>query len=281
MRDVHILSVPYDSALLGWRMGAGPRALLASGVMGRLLARGHTVRVSEIHPQSDLQPVEIRTAFEIAGQIALDVRIASELGALPVILAGNCGTALGAVAGLSPRRVGVAWFDAHGDYNTPETSRSGFLDGMSLATLTGRCWQGMAQSVDGFAPVAPADVLLLGARDLDEAEGANLEGAGILRFPPNSLGGLPSALDDVRSRVEELYVHVDLDVLDPTEAQANGYAAPDGLTVAQLLDTLGQLRSRFRIAALGITAYDPTCDPDGRIPLVVDQILDVVLSESA
>jgi len=279
VRDAHILSVPYDSALLGWRMGAGPRALLGSGLMGRLLARGHTVRVSEIHPQSDLQPVEIRTAFEIAGQIALDVRVAAELGALPVILAGNCGTALGAVAGLSPRRLGVAWFDAHGDYNTPETSRSGFLDGMSLATLTGRCWHAMAESVEGFAPVDPANVLLLGARDLDQAEGRNLEGAGIRRFPPDAFGGLSSALDDVRSRVDDMYVHVDLDVLDPSEAQANGYAAPDGLTVAQLLETLRQLRARFHIAALGLTAYDPTCDPDGRIPPVVDQILQTVLGE--
>jgi len=63
----------------------------------------------------------------------------------------------------------VLWFDAHGDFNTPESTLGGFLDGMALAIATGRCWTGLAATVPGFTPVAEENVVLVGARDLDRA----------------------------------------------------------------------------------------------------------------
>ena len=74
----------------------------------------------------------------------------------PLVLAGNCNAAVGVVAGLGPGAA-VLWCDAHADFNTPETTTGGFLDGMGLATVTGRCWTSMAARVPGFVPVAKLD----------------------------------------------------------------------------------------------------------------------------
>src|SRR5439155_26231921 len=107
---------------------------------------------------------------------AVEVRHAVRAGAFPIALSGNCGSAIGAIAGVG-EGTGVAWFDGHGDFNTPETTVSGFLDGMALAIATGRCFRPLARSVPGFVPVAGHDAFLVGARDLDPEERTALEGS--------------------------------------------------------------------------------------------------------
>lgn len=86
------------------------------------------------------------------------------------MLAGNCITAVGALAGIADSEPAVLWLDAHGDLNTPETTRSGFLDGMALVILTGRCWRSLAETVLGFRPVEERRVRHFGAHKLDDAE---------------------------------------------------------------------------------------------------------------
>jgi len=95
--------------------------------------------------------------FELMGRVADEVRSALEDGIFPLVLAGNCDTsALGGVGGLRlwdhAGNVGVVWFDAHGDFNTPEIDPVGFLDGQGLAILTGRCWQGRPGRSRGSSP---------------------------------------------------------------------------------------------------------------------------------
>ena len=68
----------------------------------------------------------------------------------PVVLAGNCNSYVGTLAGLETDRAGVSWFDAHGDFNTPETTTTGFLDGMGLAMASGRCWKAMPETIAWF-----------------------------------------------------------------------------------------------------------------------------------
>src|SRR5206468_12877100 len=99
------------------------------------------------------------------------VRAARAQGRFPVVLSGNCGASLGVVGGLmqarggaAARPLGVVWMDAHGDFNTPDTSASGFLDGMSLAALVGRCWRALTLVTPGVA-VPEHHVLHLGGRD--------------------------------------------------------------------------------------------------------------------
>ena len=95
------------------------------------------------------------------------------------MLAGNCLTTCGAVAGEAADS--IIWFDQHGDINTPETSSYGFLDGMALATALGLCWRPMANAIPGFHAVDPARCMLVDARDLDPDEKVLLDSLPIIR----------------------------------------------------------------------------------------------------
>ena len=278
-RAVRLIAVPYDSGIRGWRMGAGPIHLLESGLEAHLRARGQTIDTRWIEIPADPPPAEIRTTFQLAAAVAEAVRDARSASAFPVILSGNCSTAIGTLAALADADPAVVWLDAHADFNTPETTRSGFLDGMALALATGRCWRHMAATIRGFRPIPESRVCLIGTRDVDPAEAALLDASACTVLPPHDLPArLSATLDTLRRKAETVYLHVDLDVLDPSEARANAFAAPAGLRLSQLTDVISALRHHFHLGALALTAYDPSCDPEARIPAAVRRILDVALT---
>jgi len=247
-------------------MGAGPTHLVAAGLVDRLRATRRQVALRELAPTEGSWVAEIGTAFDLDRQLASAVAEARARGAFPLVLAGNCITSVGTIGGLSGATTGVLWFDAHGDFNTPETTVGGFLDGMALATLVGRCWTSLAAGVPGFAPVAEENVVLVGARDLDPAEAALLTASGVVHLHPEEAEGrLDAELERLGRRVGRLYVHVDLDVLDGSEGRANGYSGGRGLSRAALLDAIGMAGRHCRVAAGAITAYDPGYELDGAV----------------
>jgi arginase len=150
---------------------------------------------------------------------------------LPLIFAGECVTALGALKGLEPLNPAVLWYDAHGDFNTPETSPSGFLGGMPLAALVGR---GNADLMAGIelAPLAESDVIITDARDLDPEEGDNLRSSALTHLPD------ANALLTVPLPETPLYIHFDTDIVDSDEMPAMNYPVPGGPTNAQVAATL-------------------------------------------
>lgn len=177
-------------------------------------------------------------------QVAARVASADE----PVVIAsGDCTTSLAIVAGLQRRGVapGVIWLDAHGDFHTPHTTRSGYFGGMALAMLAGRAGASLAQSI-GLRPIAEDACVLAGARDLDPGEVGNLGSSAVRR------------VDDVASLVHEAlppppwYVHVDVDVIDPSELPPLRFPAPGGPSADAVADVLRALASRGAIAALGL-----------------------------
>ena len=258
-RGLSLISVPYHLGAPAVGMGRGPTALLERhGFAGAL---GDDVEVAVVDAPDASRP-EIARIFELARALSGLVRGARADGRLPLVLAGNCNSCLGTVAGLESDRLGVVWFDAHADFDTPEDNESGFLDVMALSTLTGACWRALRSSIPGFREVAEAHVILVGARDLEPYQRARLEAS---RIRVVRSGPLEPALDELRERTRDVYLHVDLDVLDPSEGRANEYAAPGGLSVAELEAALRLIGARFDVAAAAITAYDPACDPDGAI----------------
>jgi arginase len=278
--DVDLVVVPYDSAQRGARMGAGPLRLLDAGLPARLERAGHRVTHAVIEPPGRWR-AEIRTAFELAGAIAARVRESCAAGRFPLVLAGNCNAAVGVVAGLGAGAA-VLWCDAHGDFNTPETTTGGFLDGMALATLTGRCWTELARRVPGFAPVPERDVWLVGARDLDPLERAALERSAIRRVAPELIdAALAIEAASALGAGRPLYLHLDLDVLDARDGRANGYAQPGGASAAALVAFCTGLRSHARPAALTLSAYDPAEDVDGRAREVAMAAIEAVVGPAA
>jgi arginase len=280
MSDVRLIIVPYDSGIRGWRMGAGPLDL-RSNLEDRLRACGHAVQTQWIAAPGGPPDTEIRTNFHLAAGVADAVRDARSAYALPVILSGNCSTSIGTLAGLADAEPAVVWLDAHGDFNTPETSPSGFLDGMSLAAATGRCWAHMASAIPGFRAIPESRVLLVGTRDLDPAEADLLRASACTVLPPHELDArLSDTLDTLRTRAGTVYLHIDLDVLDPSEATANAFAAPDGLRLSQVVGIVREIRSRFDLAAVALTAYDPYYDPDARIVSAAEAVLTELVNDA-
>jgi arginase len=165
----------------------------------------------------------------------------------------------------------VVWFDGHADFNTPETTTTGFTDNMGLAIAVGRCWKNMAAAVPGFSPVAEENVVLAGARAITPPEETRLAASGVAvvgadPIESEGLGLLEEALDGLRGRGGRVYVHLDLDVLDPAGVgKANQFAPEGGLSAEELLTALGMVRGRFRVAAAGVASYDPDFDADGRV----------------
>jgi arginase len=275
---VQIFGLPYDSGTLAVRMGVGPLHLLDGGLAAHLREAGHDVEreVLEI-PTSPLLP-EPKVAFELNRLLAHRLADVCGEGKFPAVLAGSCYSAIGTIAGLGPARTGVVWFDSHADFNTPDTSVTGFLDGMSLAILTGRCWTEIAASVPGFEGLPDEDVLLVGARDFDVLEAQLLEASEVTLVPPDQVPTrLETSLRSLAERVDQTYVHIDLDVLDPSQGRANELAAPGGLTLEEMIAALRTIGRYSPIGGVSLTAYDPAWDADGKVRNAAFALLDAVL----
>lgn len=278
---VELISVPYDSGRRGVRMGAGPEHLLESGLSDRLATRGHDAAATLIELPEDVFLPENQAAFELDRRLALRVRSAVEEGSFPLVLSGNCITSIGTIAGVGVRDLGVVWLDAHADFNTPDTTLGGFLDGMALAIVTGRCWQPLAATVPGFQPVDDRSVMLLGSRHLDPAEHDLLTSSDVERLSASSLrDGVYRNLGRMREHTQDVYLHIDMDILDPAEGRANGYAEPNGLLLGELRRVVSDVAKVFRVRAAAITAYDPAHDIDGRVCeaaiVVIETLLDAM-----
>jgi len=279
---IQLLLVPYDTARRGWRSGAGPEHLLQAGLKAHLQGRGHSVAEIQVIEADPDQPLaEIGTAFELMRRVAVAVRAARAAGQFPVVLSGNCNSAVGTLSGLTPARRAIFWFDAHADCNTPETTATGFLDGTALATALGLCWRQLTSTVPGFRPVQPEATFLLGARDLDPPEVALLAESAITAV---STAQIPSRLPELLARapLEDAlgYLHLDLDVLDPAGVgQANSLPVPGGLSVEQLTAGIAAIRARVPLAAAALASYAPEYDSEQGVCRAAFAALDAMLAD--
>lgn len=258
VQNVFIL-VPYQQCDEGVGNGKGPLRLAAAlrqpGAPGydprHRFAR---VRVPAASDAGDNE-LEMMTALNTA--LATEVRAAAGAGRLPFALSGHCYTCLGVLAGLPPD-VGLVWIDAHGDFNTPQTTPSGYLDGMGLAIATGRCHAGIRRQI-GMAPIPETHVLHIAARDLDPPERENLFNSKIQLLDAARLDS-SAELETLAARVRSVYLHIDLDVLDPAAAPGVIFKSPGGLTGAQLHRLVRRVARRFPLAAVNITGFNPDLD---------------------
>jgi arginase len=178
------------------------------------------------------------------------VTTAIKEGQRPISVGADCCQTVPVMAGL--RRAGIApvlvWLDAHGDFNTWETSPSGFVGGMALAMLVGRGDQQLLQQLE-LAPIPETDVILTDARDLDPEERASLEGSAVTHVHD---------IEQLLARIpaeRPLYVHFDVDIIDANDAPATMYPVQGGPSLGAMLDIAARLRGTNRIVAVSMTTW--------------------------
>jgi arginase len=178
-----------------------------------------------------------------------------------ITIGGDCGADLAPAAHAAARHENVAlvWFDAHGDLNTPDSSPSGTFSGMVLRTLLGDGAEGLASAPAAFDPQR---VVHAGGRSFDEPELDYVRQSGIRPLAVDELATPDALVDAVAATgATDVYLHVDLDVLDPSVIEGVGYPEPFGLSVDELTAAIRALRARFTLAGGAVTGFAPA-SPD-------------------
>jgi arginase len=250
-------------------MAQGPRRLVESGAVAVLEELGHQADLRWVHrPERSVKfDHETGNAFAVQSALAVEVADAVQAGELPLVLGGNCSAILGAIGGTGAAN-GLVFFDAHADANTPDTTTSGFLDGMPVAVATGRCWRNLAAQIPGFAPLPDRRVLLVGQRSVDPDEQRLLDESDMGVVTTAQLADetcLDEALGRLASEVDGVHLHVDLDVIDTADGFANEqWAEEPGPSLDQLTAAFGRVAERVPVRSISLTSYNPEVDTDGR-----------------
>jgi arginase len=277
-----LIEVPYHLGVQDVGTGRAPRLFLDAGLEQVLADAGHDVALTRV-ARDDGRLDELSAVVETNVALAAVIRDTIAAGRLPLILSGDCNASLGVTAGLGAQSTAVVWLDAHGDFNTPETSPSGYLDGMPLALTTGLCFRDQVWDRLGSDCVPEAHVVHGGGRDFDDGERRNLSASRLAVIPAAELvrQGAREALWPVLQKLRrgrrldrrpgepgpltEVYLHVDIDVLGEDYAPAVGFPAPGGLRPAELADVIAFVGASLRIRAVTLSGMDPQRpDPGGR-----------------
>ncbi|MDJ0699213.1 MAG: arginase family protein [Woeseiaceae bacterium] len=202
------------------------------------------------------------------------VREGLQDGLITIGLEANCNGLLGMLAGLkydsdgNARRVGLVFIDAHGDFNTPETTLSGMLGGMPVAVAAGHALHNIRRTAGLAEPLAMSDIVWGGVRDLDPLEADRFAEYQVQQFSVQDIRELSTKLrkqmDDLADRVDVVYVHIDMDVLDPTEVPGHDLTVADGPSSNDLAAALTLMFENPKTVALGIASTPSfSLDPDG------------------
>lgn len=254
----------------------GPTTMASGGIQAELAKLGATVRVNEITLTKEQEPEYggwKRLGYAL-GHLGRTVAANVRDGYFNVGLLGTCPSMPGMVAGLqhsgptnAPIKVGMLWLDAHPDFNTPETTRSGSLGGMPVALATGRCLTGMRLDANLDPPLADEQVVMGGVRLTDPLEQELLDKSKIRQLTVADLQKLTPAvtreLDRLSRANDKLYIHIDMDVLDPREVEGHQNKVPGGPSSQELAKLFEMIFSRYpKSAAIGFATI-PARDEGG------------------
>lgn len=215
------------------------------------------LRQSGIADELDAEWIDIEPDFSqshdavVAVNRALAVTIQAHPDKIPLVFANDCTSCLGMIKGLAPEAPVVLWYDSHGDFNTPETTPSGFLGGMPLAALVGRGNQHLMQGL-GLQPISESDVIITDVRNLDPEEGDMLRASDVTIY--ESLDALRSATLPDRP----LYIHFDTDVVDCAEMPAMSYPEPGGPSLQESIESLKRVTARNDVAGILFSLWNGT-----------------------
>jgi arginase len=272
-QSIRIIGVPVDLGQEQRGVDLGPGALRYAGISERLSGLGYRVEDTgniEV-PVRDVLTAErdqhylpsIRRVCEAVYQAG---RRAVEEGFIPVFMGGDHSMALGSIGGVTHHEpAGVIWVDAHGDFNTPQTSPTGNIHGMVLAALLGQGFVELVQVGRQGPKLQVADVVMIGIRELDPQERLRLRDSGITAYTMRDVDerGMGCVAREALERLEHLprlHVSLDLDGLDPMEVPGVGTTSPGGLTYREAQLLMEIIADSRRLSSLDIVEINPILD---------------------
>ena len=283
-RKVTFVGVPLDLGAGRRGVDMGPSAIRSAGIHQRVRELGYDVEDAgdiEVQIQETQDPGDPRLKFlkEIRATCeALRDKVMGILqkGRMPVVLGGDHSIAMGTISGVSrfyrekDGKVGLVWFDAHGDMNTPETSPTGNIHGMPLAAALGLGEKSLAGLAGATPMVDGARAAVIGLRDVDPAERENLKDSGIGAFTMRDIDerGMRTVMEEAIKRAtsgtEGIHVSFDLDGMDPDFAPGVGTPSPGGISFREAHLAMEMLADTERVISAELVEVNPILDQSNR-----------------
>lgn len=275
LRSITVLGVPLYTLAKYRGMGAAVKELRKLGIAEALKRNADSftdlgdVQLTQI--STDSGPSNIRNFSTFLDDSAAIMNRASIVPGVSFMfcLGGECGLAVGALAGLRSNfkgTPGLVWLDAHGDFNTPETTQSGFVGGMPLAFACGRGPK-LPASIERYRPlVKEENVIHFGSRDIDPLEAKAFDSSPIRVHPAASLRkeGIERTAEQeaayLADNTDWIICHLDVDVLDPAIIPAVSFPTKDGLSLQEVGTVIKRLLKTDKLKAFNLAAYEPTQD---------------------
>jgi arginase len=272
-KTIAIIGVPIDLGQTRRGVDMGPTALRYAGLTAALTTLGYQVSDSGniAVPIREAVPEEHRLHYLPAIRAACQtiyerVRAAVAAGHIPLLLGGDHTLAIGSIGGSTHAApAGLLWIDAHGDFNTPGTTITGNIHGMTLALLLGDGYPELVNVGRPGAKLRPADVVMIGIRDLDPDERLRLRESGITVYTMRDIDerGIGAVTRDALARLEHcerLHVSLDMDAIDPQAGPGVGTTVPGGLTCREAQLLMEIVADSGRCCALDIVEINPILD---------------------
>ena len=267
-------------------LSPGPTTMAEGGIREILAGLGATTRVETIGltAEENTEYGGWKRLGMALGHFADVVANNEREGWFTVGLLATCPSMPGLVAGLQhsgasgkPLRIGMLWLDAHPDFNTPETTRSGSLGGMPVAVATGRALKVMRHDAGLDPPLEDRHVVMAGVRLTDPLEQELLGASGIGQLTVEDLrqgsAAVFAQLDRLSRLTDKIYIHIDMDVLDPREVEGHGNKVPDGPSSEQLASLFEQIFRRYpKASAIGFATI-PGRDEGGLSLAAVNRMI--------
>lgn len=293
-KRVAFIGVPMD--LGGGRRGVdmGPNAVRIAGVKQAVERLGHEFDDwgnIEVHAPERRQPADPQARFldeiaEACARLAGDVEQCLSDGQFPLVVGGDHSIAIGTVAGIASHyhqkqeKVGLIWFDAHGDVNTPETTQSGNIHGMPLAALLGHGPGALTRISRRFPAVDVENAVLIGVRSLDPGEKAFIREMGLRCFTMKEVDQfgihrvMKEALEIAGRGTAGFHLSFDLDGTDPEVAPGVGTPVPGGISYREAHTVLELAAETGRLVGLEMTEINPILDERNRTARVTVEFIE-------
>jgi arginase len=277
---IHIIGVPMDLGAGRRGVDMGPSAIRIAGIGDRLRDLGYkvidegdlSIKTQEEQRIKDPHAKYLSEITRVVTILGKKVDMIMQRGHFPLVLGGDHSIAIGTISGISAqarkrkRKIGVVWVDAHGDFNTPDSSPSGNIHGMPLAVCCGIGPRSLRAVCGNFRKIDPHNVAIVGLRNIDRVERENLIKLGVKMFTMEEIDKygvhkiMKKAMQQVGNNVDQLHVSFDLDSVDPVYAPGVGTPVKGGLDYREAHLIMEMLAESKRMTSLELVEVNPILD---------------------